>query len=189
MTTWLSLDLSLSSTGWALFSSGSQSPIYGHWPLASDMSWRGRGYVRLHKNMMDLHRVSAIDHIYYEEPLTQASLSGKTNVQTLQTLTGLAAHAESFAAAIKATARAVNIASWRRHFIGSMPRGTKTPDLKAMTMRRCKELGFDPSKYDESDALGLLDYQLSVAGVIAPWRANVLERKMTPELDGKRARA
>jgi hypothetical protein len=188
MRTWLALDLSLKSTGFAFWHSESEPPVLGHCELAPDMKWRGRGYVRLHKLLLELHATAAIDHIAYEEPLTQASLSGQTNIQTLQTLTGLAAHAESFAAAVGATAQAVNISSWRRHFIGSMPRGTKTVDFKHLARSRAIELGFDPACSDESDAIGILDYQLSVSGVIPPWRAgSVLTRELAPATDGRAA--
>ena len=157
------------------------APAFGRWPLADSMKWRARGYVRLHKEMMALHREHDIDSIDYEEPLTQKALNGKTNIDTLRTLTGLAAHAESFAAAIGAKLSAVNVSSWRRHFIGSMPQGTKSPDLKRLTNVRCRELGFDPATYDESDAIGLLDYRLSVDGIIAPWREGVLQTQLSPK--------
>jgi hypothetical protein len=85
---------------------------------------------------------------------------------------------------------AVNVATWRRHFIGPMPRGTKSPDLKAMTMKRARELGFSPVGYDEADAIGILDHQLHLDGITPPWRmANVLQRQLHPATDGKRAMA
>lgn len=188
MTTWVALDLSLSSTGWASWSSDDAALTFGKWPLADSMKWRGRGYVRLHRELMAIHAETPIDHLIFEEPLTPASVSGHTNIDTLQTLAGLAAHAESFAAACKAVPRPVNVATWRRHFIGPMPRGTKSPDLKAMTMKRCRELGFDPVSYDEADAIGLLDHALSVDRITPPWRMeHVLQREMRPATDGKRA--
>lgn len=179
MAAWLALDLSLSSTGFALWDGESEAPVIGHWKLADSMKWRAGGYGRLHEGMMSLHRETPIDHISFEEPLTQASLNGKTNIETLQTLTGLAAHAESFAAAIKATHRAINISSWRRYFIGSMPRGTKSADLKHLTQRRCRELGFSPVGSDEADAIGVLDYSLSVSGIIPPWRDGKLQQQLS----------
>lgn len=186
----VALDLSLSSTGWASWDGISDAPSYGHWKLADGMKWRARGYVRLHKALLEIHATTPIDHLIFEEPLSQASVKGNSSIETLQTLAGLAAHAESFAAAIKATSRPVNIASWRRHFIGSMPRGTKSPDLKAMTMKRCRELGFSPVGNDEADALGLLDFALHQDGITPPWRlTNVLQRQMLPATDGKRAAA
>jgi hypothetical protein len=188
MATWLALDLSLSSTGFALWSIGSELPVIGHWKLADSMAWRGRGYARLHRNLVDLHNISSIDHVVYEETLSQNSIKGGTTVETIQTLGGLAAHVESFAAAVGATCRSVNMSSWRRHFIGSMPRGTKKPDLKAMAMARSRELGLDPFCHDEAEAFGILDHHLSISGVIAPWRAaNVLTRDLTPRGDGRSA--
>lgn len=188
MAAWLALDLSLSSTGFALWDGDSEAPVIGHWKLADEMKWRARGYVRLHKSIMELHRATPLDYIFFEEPLDQKALNGHTNTETLQTLSGLAAHTESFASAIGATHRAVNISSWRRHFIGSMPRGTKSADLKWMTQKRCRELGFQPVGSDEADALGILDYSLSVNGILPPWRSlNILDRQMTPAADGKAA--
>lgn len=151
------------------------------------MEFKARGYVRLHKQMMELHQQHSLNFIDYEEPLDQRALSGKSNIETLRTLSGLAAHVESFAAAIGARCSAVNISSWRRHFIGSMPRGTKTPDLKWLANKRCRELGFDPAVNDESDAIGILDWRLSVDGIIPLWRQSPLQRQLTPATDGKAA--
>ena len=66
-------------------------------------------------------------------------------------------------------------------------RGTKSVDLKAMAMSRCRDLGFDVNRHDAAEACGLLDYQLSVAGIIAPWREGVLERELRRETDGRAA--
>lgn len=188
MRTWLALDLSIRSTGWALFSEGQDRPAFGTWSLADHIDWRARAYCRLHRNLMDLHRVSPIDHLVYEEPLSAGAVHGHTNVTTLEAMAGLAAHASSFGEAVGATHRAVNMATWRRHFLGKMPRGTKTPDLKAMAMARCRELGFDPAKHDAAEAIGLLDYELSIRGITPPWRvANLLTRQLRPATDGRRA--
>jgi hypothetical protein len=187
MSTWVALDLSLSSTGFASWSSDDAALTHGRWALADSMKWRGRGYVRLHKALLEIHGATPIDHLIFEEPLTPASVSGHTNIDTLQTLAGLAAHAESFAAAVKAVPRPVNVATWRRHFIGPMPRGTKSLDLKAMTIKRCRELGFSPVSNDEADAIGLLDFALHQDGITPPWRFdNVLTRQMLPGTDGRK---
>jgi hypothetical protein len=115
-------------------------------------------------------------------------LHGQTNAQTVAAAAGLAAHAMSFGEAIGCRYRAVSIVAWRKHFLGSMPRGTKTPDLKHMAMVRCRELGFEPAKHDEAEALGLLDHQLSLAGIVPPWRqAHVLQDQMTVATHGRAA--
>lgn len=187
---YVALDLSLSSTGFASWPRDAATLTHGCWALADSMKWRGRGFCRLHRELMAIHAETPIDQLIFETPLTPASVSGHTNIDTLQTLAGLAAHAESFAAAVKAVARPVNVASWRRHFIGPMPRSTKSPDLKAMTMKRCRELGFSPVSNDEADAIGILDYAVSLEGIIPPWRRdNLLVRPMHPATDGKRVAA
>jgi len=49
-------------------------------------------------------------------------------------------------------------------------------------MRRCKELGFEVQKHDAAEACGILDYQLSVAGILPPWRQeHILQTELTPE--------
>jgi len=183
--TWLALDLSIKSTGWALWSTGDEGPAFGTWALADNIDWAARAYVRLHRNLLDLHRVTPIGDVVFEEAVPGHMLRGMTNAKTLAAAAGLAAHAMSFCEATGATWRAVNIAAWRRHFLGSMPRGTKSLDLKQMAVTRCRELGFDPAKHDAAEAIGLLDYQLSVSGIIPPWRQGVLERELRPATDGR----
>jgi hypothetical protein len=57
-------------------------------------------------------------------------------------LSGLCAHAESFGYAVGLrSVQAVNVTSWRRHFIGKMPRGTKTKQLKDYVIERCRSYG------------------------------------------------
>lgn len=155
-------------------------PVCGTWALGS-LEYRGRAFVRLHRHLMELHQVSPIDEILYEEPLSPGSLHGHTNVATLYLAAGLAAHVESFAEAMGIKHRPTHQATWRRHFLGSMPRGTKSADLKHMAMRRCRELGFEVIKHDAAEAAGLLDYQLSVAGILPPWRnSSILQEQMRP---------
>lgn len=187
MATWLALDLSIKSTGWALWSTGDDRPAYGTWELATDVGWRGRAYVRLHRNLIDLHKVTPIDYLVFEEPLPAAVLKGHTTADTLAAMAGLAAHAESFAEAIGANHLAVSMSAWRRHFIGSMPRGTKSFDLKALAMARCRELGFSPDKHDAAEAIGLLDHQLSVNRITPPWRAEFrLEAPLEADADRRK---
>jgi hypothetical protein len=178
---YVALDLSIRSCGWAMWSPGQERPACGTWELASDVSWAARAFCRLHRNLLDLHKLEPIEALTFEEAVPAHKLQGFTNAVTLAAAAGLAAHAMSFAEALGIQWRSANIAAWRRHFIGKMPRGTKTPDLKHMAMQRCRELGFDVQKHDAAEAAGLLDYQLSLEGIIPPWRAeHVLQREMIP---------
>jgi hypothetical protein len=184
----LALDLSVKSTGFALWSEGQALPVAGTWELAPGIAWAGRAFVRLHRNLADLHRVAAIDEIFYEEALTAVHLRGFSNAETLAAAAGLAAHVQSFGEAMGVRHIAVHQATWRRHFLGKMPRGTKTPNLKALAMTRCRDLGFDVQKHDAAEACGLLDYQLHIAGIRPPWRKNCLERELVPAIDGQAER-
>lgn len=183
----VALDLSIRSCGWAMWSRGQRLPAAGTWELAPHVDYAARAFVRLHRSLQDLHRLDAIEELVFEEAIPAHQLHGHTNAVTLAAAAGLAAHAASFAEAMGIRWRPVSIVAWRKHYLGKMPRGTKTPDLKHMAMTRCRDLGFDVQKHDAAEACGLLDYQLSVAGIIAPWRAGVLEREMMPATDGRRA--
>ena len=176
----VALDLSIKSTGFACWEQGQERPVSGTWELAAGLQWSARAYVRLQRNLMDLHRVTPISSILYEDSLPAERLHGQTNRETLKAAVGLTEHVESFAEAIGAKVRYTNQSSWRRHFLGKMKRGTRTPDLKAMAMQRCRELGFEPRKHDEAEALGILDYDISLAGITPPWRMqHVLTTQMT----------
>lgn len=173
----VALDLSKSSAGWACLPEGAAKPIFGHWVLGSEYTSDGRTFVKLHEMLHDLWRLTKFDHLFYEEAINPASLSGHTNIDTLRVLGGLCAHAQSFGEAVGCrTIKAVNLTSWRRHFIGKMPRGTKSKELKEYAMERCQQLGFKPARHDEAEAIGILDYACDLRGFVPPWRANEVLR-------------
>lgn len=171
------LDLSKTSCGWAVYMDGAASPNLGHWTLGSAFTSNGGTYAKLHERLFELRQVMKFEAIYFEEPLRPEQLQGHTNIDTLRVLTGLAAHAESFGHALGCRiVMPVNISSWRRFFIGSMPRGTKTKQWKEYCIERCRQYGWRPQNSDEADAAGLLDYSLSLQGIIPPWRADEVLR-------------
>ncbi len=175
----VALDLSIRSTGFACWSEGQEQPVSGLWHLASGLEWAPRAFVRLQRNLMDLHRVTKIASIIYEDSLPPGKLHGQTNLATLRAAVSLTSHVESFGEAIGAKVRATNQSTWRRHFLGAMKRGTKTADLKHMANMRCRELGFRPQRHDEAEALGMLDFELHLAGLTPPWRQqHVLQTQM-----------
>lgn len=181
----LALDLSKRSTGWAVWIEGSDTPRFGHWQLGSEWTSDGQTYAKLHQNLIDLRSLARFDALYYEEPLNPAVLQGHTNIDTLRVLTGLASHAESFGYAVGLRiVKSVNISSWRGSFIGRQKRGTKRQTLKDLTIERCRQFGWSPQRDDEADALGLLDYAISINGITPPWRANMA---LLPSLGMERA--
>lgn len=177
----VALDLSLRSTGWAMWSRDQALPACGTWELAPSVDWAARAFVRLHKHLIDLNQLDKIEALVFEEPVPTHMLRAQTNAATEAAKFGLVAHAMSFSEAFGIRWRPINIAAWRRHFLGRMPRGTKRDQLKAMAMRRARELGFEPLKHDAAEACGILDYQLSMEGILPPWRADFkLESEFSP---------
>lgn len=182
--TFLALDLSKRSTGWALWSPGLDRPACGTWELGSEITGPGTVFARLHKHLMDQHRVTPLESVTYEKPLDPATLGRNTSFDVPFLLMGLAAHVESFCAAMRIRHCAhAHQATWRRHFLGSMKRGVRTPDLKAYAMEQCRQLGIMPGKHDAAEAVGVLDYAMHIAGVMPPWRA---DNVLLPALGGAR---
>lgn len=176
----LALDLSVSSTGWALFSAGDLAPTSGIWKLADGIDFADRAFVRLSKNVMDLHKVMGLTHVAFEEPLPPGKLQGgQTNVQTLETQVGLAAQIMRFGAARGVNWSKTSPDRWRKHFlrqtrnpkaiVDERGRKIKQPSLKDIAVARCRELGWNPKKHDAAEACGLLDYTLWRLGADRPW--------------------
>jgi hypothetical protein len=166
----LALDLSKRSTGWACWGPGDARPASGAWQLGSEYTSDGRVFANLHGRMTDLHRVSPIEAVFYEEALDPRALNGHTNIDTLRLASGLVAHAQSWAEAMGCRiVRGVNLATWRRHFLGKMPRATKTVQLKEYAVERCLQLGFRPSCHDQAEAIGILDYACDALSLSPPW--------------------
>jgi len=173
----IALDLSKRSTGWAIWALGWENPRYGSVQLGSEYTSDGQTCIKLHRTLADLRStICKFEVIYYEKPLTQLQRGGASNAAN-DIQIKLVGHAESFAEAIPGIrmSQGIDLASWRKFFIGSMKRGTKTKELKDYTMERCNQFGWKPRNNDEGDALGILDYAINLQGILAPWRnANVL---------------
>lgn len=182
----LALDLSISSTGFALFAGGGAKPVCGTWELAGGIKYAPKAYVRLHRNLRDLNDATPVHLVVYEDTVPPFMLKGRSDAATIKALASLAGHVESFCAAMGIRCEAVNQSTWRRSFLGAMPRGTKTADWKHLAMTRCRELGFEVLKHDAAEACGLLDYALSIEGIVPPWRA---EHILTRQLQTERRRA
>ena len=194
MTGFVALDLSKASTGWALYEHGSDRAHYGHWQLGSEYTPDGGVFCKLHQCLSDLHSLNKFDHLYFEDTLPPVKLQGFTNINSIRLAAGLSSHAESWGEALgMRTIQRVNLESWRPEFIGRVvsqqakrdarnkskqldkkvsARGT----LKALTIARCKQLGWTPRNDDEADALGILDYVLTLHQIIPPWRKDEVLR-------------
>lgn len=187
---YLGLDLSKTSTGWAVWNGEAAAPRFGHWRLGSEYTSDGMVFAALHQNMAGLYTVMPFQFIFAEEAINPANLAGNTNLHTLRLASGLAAHVHSFAHAY--SCRQVlefNVSAWRPPFIGRMnsdaarkaardakkagdPRASARKDLKALTVARCRQLGFAPRCDDEADAIGILTHGCLARGVTPPWCAD-----------------
>lgn len=168
----LALDLSKRSAGWAVWGPHDSTLASGTWVLGSEFTSKGKVFGNLHGNMSEIHALGEIDAVYYEKPLNLGASGPATNQDTLDLLIGLAMHAESWAEAMGCRIiRDVHQATWRRHFLGKMPRATKSAELKDYAMVRCRQLGFKPLKHDQAEAIGILDYACDALGMEPPWQS------------------
>lgn len=170
----LALDLSKRSSGWAYFARGAERPYHGCWDkLASEYTEEhGQIFYHLYAELMNTYAVMPFDRIYAEEPINHLPQAVQTNAESVRLHLGLAATVELFAYTKSlGKVRWVNMARWRRHFLGKVPKGQRGTDLKFMAIRQCKELGLHPHKHDDAEALGILDYACDAEAVPMPWRA------------------
>lgn len=165
---YLGLDLSKRSTGWALWSEGQERPACGTWELGSELTSLGKVFLRLHQRMNEIHSVSPLAGVWFEKPL-----GGEAQTSDIQLAIahGLAGHVLSFCEAMRiAKVQAAHMAQWRRHWLGPLPRKSRSADLKHMAFERCRMLGISPGKHDAAEAVGILSYGLDLAGIEVPWR-------------------
>ena len=182
------LDLSKRSAGWAVWGPSDSKLASGAFVLGSEFTSKGSTYCKLHAELTGLNQVGRIDAIYWEDTIDARSLSGHTNIETLKVLGGLVAHAESWGEVMGCRVlRSVNQLTWRREFLGSIPRpklkdkfgnrtGERPIDWKALAMERCQQLGFKTKTHDEAEAIGILDFACADQGIIPPWRENEVLR-------------
>lgn len=141
-------------TGWALWE-GASRVRYGSFTVpAGRLGRRTRGFVQWLDGMM---RVVKPGRVGIEAPLLRAD--GKTTLDTVYLLMGLATHAHTVAEGRDvAHVTDENIMQIRVHFIGTA-RGERQ-QKKAETIAVCKALGWDPKNDNEADALAGLHYVL-----------------------------
>lgn len=139
-------------------------------------------FARLHEKMTDLHMLGRIEAVYFERPRHLDGYVKESNTRSHLIMVGLTAHILSWVAAMDGVriVKDVHMATWRGHFIGSMPRATKSAQLKEWAMRRAKVLGFRPAVHDQAEAIGILDYACEVNRIMPYWRQHEVLR---PSLD------
>jgi hypothetical protein len=170
--THLALDLSKRSAGWAVWTDGLDIPFCGSWQLGDELTVPGRTFCRLHARLDEVNKDYPLRSVTYEKPLNLGIGVAQTTEETLFVLIGLAAHVDSYCTARGIPiCRGVHQATWRRAFVGKIPRGTHSRDIKDLCLARCKQFGFrTKGNHDAAEAAGVLDYALCLEGIMPPWR-------------------
>jgi hypothetical protein len=151
----LALDLA-TTTGWAYGTPGS-IPQCGHLRFSKPGTSRAATY-RVFRRWLDETwgaREEIPELIVYESPAVGMHMGGKTNVDTLKLLSGLAEHLEEWAYQ-KTELREASVSQVRSHFIGQ---NLKSKIAKPMVFEQCLALGWEVETTDESDACALWHYQ------------------------------
>lgn len=169
----LALDLA-TTTGFAVGEPGS-APKCGHIRFGKPGTSRAAIYRTYRHWLGDAwgQREAIPDLIVYESPAVGMHMGGKTNVETLKLLSGLAEHLEEWCYNVTEL-REASVSQVRSHFIGQ---NVKAAIAKPLVFERCVELGWSVSTTDESDAAALWDYQCC-------WLRPDLAAKTTPLFRG-----
>lgn len=178
-TSFLALDPSKRSTGWAAYQLGGDKAQLGVWDrVASEATSRGGLYYQFFRELARLRQVFPFTRIYAEEPVNLIPGSVQTQAENIWISVGMGATLELFCEQEGISLHWAHQARWRREFIGKMKRGTKSVDLKQYAIDRCKELGHTPRKSDDAEAFGVLTYGMMLDRVTPPWIATEVLQPM-----------
>lgn len=119
----------------------------------------GKRLLRCHDSLARLMKRYDVAALWCEK----VWVNEKTHQETARTLFGIQGIAEMLAAEFHASFHLVQPVTWRAHFLGKVPRGTKRKELKRLAVQRCRMLGIEPRTDDEAEAVGILDYGLAQA--------------------------
>lgn len=175
----LALDLA-TTTGWAWHLPGMPRPLFGAFRLPGDARAVGQPADALERWLREqallLRPHGGISHFMFEAQ----HISSRANVDTLYRLIALGGIVEKFAYQVKGHCYKVDISTWRKHFIGRGSGFKRTADKKSylpgedpkeLAIQRCAEYGWHTDVADAAEAVGILDYSLSlIPDYERPWR-------------------
>lgn len=161
----LALDVA-SRVGWAC-GSADASPRFGTeiLPPPFDGEDETRRLVRMGGWLEDVIDVHGVRHVVCEAPVPPGRVLDRSTFATALLLIGLVAVAKATAMRMGCSINTVPASSWRKHFTDS---GRSDKDD---AMARNHALGFMPSTKDESDAIGILSYELHRLRQTPAWDA------------------
>lgn len=175
----LALDLA-TVTGYALHVPGMERPFFGAIRMPGKPGENGRRFDTIERWLREKFILYRFTHIVWESQHVAAQM----DMNTVKLLLGLSSVCEKFAFQVGAQAFEVNLAEWRKHFIGRGAGFQKTPDRKRylpnhdpkeLAIRQCAKYGWHTDIADAAEACGILDYFLTmVPDHPRPWRDNAL---------------
>lgn len=165
----LALDTSKSRTGWASWETGDAKPVLGHFQCGSEYTSDGSAQKTLWRNLLDITAFGMPDIMGVEAPADASKWKGGRPFQHTKTLIRLAGTVMFFAENYGIRASEIPKDVWFPPFIGPNQRPPKG-EAKSYCEMRCKSLGLRPLNDDEADAVGILDYMISLEQIIPPWR-------------------
>jgi hypothetical protein len=155
----LALDLA-GNSGWARWCEGNTNVSFGHVGLPkADQGMMIAAFADWLKGQIVMNEIS---HIVHEAVFVDTK---KVNAQTLEKLYGLRARLLELCYRHGLTRNEVPVSQWRGHFIQhrTAPKYLKAANrrkwLKDEVRKECRARGWAARTDDESDALGLLDYE------------------------------
>lgn len=166
-------------TGLAFWSTGMERPRSLRLQMPSGEEWNGRAFRKLYESLWSVHQIVGEDYpihkIYFEQPINTHMVKN-TGAQAIRRAVGWATVCEMFADVIGVPCLEVPISSWRQNFFKA-GRGIPRAEAKRAAMARCRELGWYPEDDNCADALGILNYALTVCeGVTVPWAEQLKPR-------------
>lgn len=168
----LSIDQSLSSTGFALLKAGSVIRS-GSWRLCDGAKNRSLGFRELFGRISATHQEFGLDRIVHERPSFGAVNQGEDQ---LIGAIGLIAIIELFAESRGIPLSSYAVQQWRGTFFTKAERKAiaakpqKVRDWKRPAIERARQLGFDPTTHDQAEAFAILDHHLLASKITPEWR-------------------
>jgi hypothetical protein len=150
----LALDLATTS-GWCHGAPGA-TPKFGTMKFGKPGGERAAVYSHFIDWLSLFCSAHRVDLIVYESMAGPMIMAGRTNIDTIKLLCGLAEHLEMWAYGKGIELREASVGQVRCHFIGQ---NLKAAIAKPLTMDICRQRGWMVSNTDEADACALWDYQ------------------------------
>jgi Holliday junction resolvasome RuvABC endonuclease subunit len=185
--TYLALDPSKSNTGWAQWTPGRATPIYGSVCLGTSYTPRPQVLTKLRQTLIDLFSVEPFDFIFVEQAinLNMNHNTSPDNIRMAERLMGTI-EGVSFELRVRKIYE-YEPREWQPGFCGrdehrlikraakQAQRSARDP-IKAAVQEMCRIYGLKPRDNDQADAIGILTHGLLAQGIQPPWLADEVLR-------------